>query len=186
MATNRKQRRSAKKVHADQDIADYAKMVRGWSDRKIYDELHGPVKPEVVDQVVKDMFEDIIATLAPKFDDEVMDVVAKTLHDWYHTPEEITLVESTSQEMSETLQPSNTPTACVKGGIYRHFKGNFYKLVDRYLDSERLCGVILYHSVHNLNGNPRYFVRSKENFFEELDELTQAKYGQKHRFEYYK
>lgn len=186
MAANRKQRRGQRKVNANKEIAEFAKMVRSWTDKKIYDEMHKEATPELIDQVVEAMFDDIISTLAPKFEDEVMEVIIKTLHDWYKTPEDVILVNSDQEEMSAKMveTPKNP---CLIGHIYRHYKGNYYKLVALALNSETREEMAVYQRTpFNGKYSSPTFVRSVKDFFSEVDPAKAAQYkpNQRYRFQH--
>lgn len=60
-------------------------------------------------------------------------------------------------------------------GIYRHFKGNLYRVENIALDSETLEEVVVYHALY---GEQKLWVRKKSNFLERVD-----KEGQEYRFE---
>lgn len=60
-------------------------------------------------------------------------------------------------------------------GIYRHFKGDLYLLVDVAFDSETLEKLVVYRALY---GEFKLWVRPYDNFFEEVN-----KNNQKYRFE---
>ena len=60
-------------------------------------------------------------------------------------------------------------------GIYRHFKGNLYRVENIALDSETLEELIVYRALY---GEQKLWVRKKSNFLERVD-----KEGQEYRFE---
>jgi len=60
-------------------------------------------------------------------------------------------------------------------GIYKHFKGNYYIVVDVAYDSETLEKMIIYRALYNDN---KLWVRPYDMFFEEVN-----RNGQKFRFE---
>lgn len=60
-------------------------------------------------------------------------------------------------------------------GIYRHFKGDLYLLVDVAFDAETLEKLVVYRALY---GEFKLWVRPYDNFFEEVN-----KNNQKYRFE---
>lgn len=63
----------------------------------------------------------------------------------------------------------------VIGGIYRHFKGNLYKVLEMALDSETLEEIVVYKALY---GEEKTWVRPKKMFLEEVN-----RNDQKYRFE---
>ncbi len=53
-----------------------------------------------------------------------------------------------------------------KNAVYRHFKGNFYYIVDIATDSETLERVVCYRGVY---GSNTLYTRSEKMFLEEVD-----------------
>ena len=69
------------------------------------------------------------------------------------------------------------------GKIYRHFKGNYYYVQNRALDSETKKWVVIYRPIYHREDS-KIWIRPEKMFLEEiasdrLDNIT----GQKHRFE---
>jgi len=64
---------------------------------------------------------------------------------------------------------------CVLGGIYRHYKGNKYQLIDICYHSETTEKMVLYKALY---GEQKLWVRPYDMFFEEVNLM-----GQKYRFE---
>lgn len=60
-------------------------------------------------------------------------------------------------------------------GIYKHFKGDYYILIDIAYDSETMNKVIIYRALYEDN---KLYVRPYDMFFEEVN-----KNNQKYRFE---
>lgn len=56
----------------------------------------------------------------------------------------------------------------VKGGIYQHYKGERYKLIDVVRHSETLEELVLYEALYN-NDLGKIWVRPKGMFFEDID-----------------
>ncbi len=53
-----------------------------------------------------------------------------------------------------------------KKGVYKHFKGNEYEVIDEVLDSETEKSNVLYRALY---GDKKLWVRPTEMFFEEVD-----------------
>lgn len=60
-------------------------------------------------------------------------------------------------------------------GIYKHFKGDYYIVIDIAYDSETMNKVIIYRALYEDN---KLYVRPYDMFFEEVN-----KNNQKYRFE---
>ena len=65
-------------------------------------------------------------------------------------------------------------------GIYRHFKGNLYKVVGVAFDSETTEEVVIYKRI---NGDGSLWVRNKAMFLSEVDHEKYPNVDQKYRFE---
>ncbi len=65
-------------------------------------------------------------------------------------------------------------------GIYRHFKGDYYLVVDVALDSETKEEVVVYRRLY---GDGSLWVRKKEMFLSEVDHNKYPNVKQKYRFE---
>ena len=65
-------------------------------------------------------------------------------------------------------------------GIYRHFKGNMYQVIDVAFDSETLEEVVIYKRV---NADNSLWIRKKEMFLSEVDHEKYPNVEQKYRFE---
>ncbi len=68
------------------------------------------------------------------------------------------------------------------GKIYRHFKGNYYYIQDRAMDSETKEWVVVYRPLYERNDSC-IWVRREKMFLEEIPERPDNITGQKHRFE---
>ena len=69
------------------------------------------------------------------------------------------------------------------GKVYRHFKGNYYFVENRALDSESNEWMVVYKPLYNRNDS-QIWVRAEKMFLEEIPERPDNVTGQKHRFEY--
>ena len=65
------------------------------------------------------------------------------------------------------------------GGIYKHFKGNMYKVIDIALHCENLEEYVVYKSLDN----EKTWIRSKLEFLSEVDHEKYPEITQKYRFE---
>ena len=65
------------------------------------------------------------------------------------------------------------------GGIYKHFKGNLYKVIDVALHCENLEEYVVYKSLDN----EKTWIRSKIEFLSEVDHKKYPEITQKYRFE---
>ena len=69
------------------------------------------------------------------------------------------------------------------GKVYRHFKGNYYFVENRALDSESKEWMVVYKPLYDRNDS-QIWVRSEKMFLEEIPDRPDNITGQKHRFEY--
>ena len=68
----------------------------------------------------------------------------------------------------------------VKGGIYKHFKGDLYLVEDIVLHSETKEKMVLYRALY---GNCLRYVRPYEMFKEKVDKVKYPNVKQEYRFE---
>lgn len=68
------------------------------------------------------------------------------------------------------------------GKVYRHFKGNYYFVENRALDSENKEWLVIYKPLYNREDS-KIWVRPEKMFLEEIPERPDNITGQKHRFE---
>lgn len=69
------------------------------------------------------------------------------------------------------------------GKVYRHFKGNYYFIVDIALNSETQERMVIYKAIYDRNDS-QIWVRREAMFLEEIDASRKDNItGQKHRFE---
>lgn len=69
------------------------------------------------------------------------------------------------------------------GKVYRHFKGNYYFIVDIALNSETQERMVIYKAIYNRNDS-QIWIRREAMFLEEIDASRKDNItGQKHRFE---
>ena len=69
------------------------------------------------------------------------------------------------------------------GKVYRHFKGNYYFVENKALDSESQEWLVIYKPLYDREDS-KIWVRPEKMFLEELPERPDNITGQKHRFEY--
>ena len=65
-------------------------------------------------------------------------------------------------------------------GIYRHFKGDYYLVLDIVIDSETKNEMVLYQGLY---GEQLRYVRPKDMFLSEMDREKYPNVKQKYRFE---
>ena len=68
------------------------------------------------------------------------------------------------------------------GKVYRHFKGNYYFVENRALDSESKEWMVVYKPLYDRKDS-QIWVRPEKMFLEEIPERPDNVTGQKHRFE---
>lgn len=133
---NRKQRRKAgqkaKRPNSDPAIHRYAESVRRMTDAQIWAEGHKAPTQQVVEHVARDVHEDILSVLAPHFDDHTMHRIADILGDWYGIDKEYVFSDSNREANDKAYVPTpRVPGASepvVVGQVYKHFKGNYYRV----------------------------------------------------------
>lgn len=134
-AMNRAQRRKAKAGGAKRPSPDaalhtYAEHVRRMTDEQIWATTHRTPDAEVVESVVRDMHEDILSVLAPHFDDQTMYRIAEVLGSWYKFKVHDIYTDGNTKDLDKTLNVvSDRTNTVVAGQIYRHFKGNYYRVI---------------------------------------------------------
>ena len=69
------------------------------------------------------------------------------------------------------------------GKVYRHFKGNYYFVENRALDSETHEWLVVYKPLYDREDS-QIWVRAEKMFLEEIPQRPDNITGQKHRFEY--
>lgn len=67
----------------------------------------------------------------------------------------------------------------VIGGIYKHFKGNIYEVIDIALHCEDLTEYVVYKSLKD----GKTWIRPKDMFLSEVDHKKYPNITQKYRFE---
>lgn len=65
-------------------------------------------------------------------------------------------------------------------GIYKHFKGDFYLVLDVAIDSETDKKMVIYRALY---GDNLLYVRNYDMFLSEVDHLKYPDVKQKYRFE---
>ena len=68
------------------------------------------------------------------------------------------------------------------GKVYRHFKGNYYFVENRALDSESHEWLVIYKPLYDREDS-KIWVRPEKMFLEEIPERPDNITGQKYRFE---
>lgn len=68
------------------------------------------------------------------------------------------------------------------GKVYRHFKGNYYFVENRALDSETQEWLVIYKPLYD-RADSKIWVRPEKMFLEEIPQRPDNITGQKHRFE---
>ncbi len=66
------------------------------------------------------------------------------------------------------------------GGVYQHFKGDYYLVEDVVIDSETKGELVLYRALY---GNCTRYVRPLEMFLSEVDHTKYPNVKQQYRFE---
>ena len=69
----------------------------------------------------------------------------------------------------------------VKGGVYRHFKGDYYLVETIAKDCETTEPMVIYRQLY---GNGELWVRPLSSFIQEVDHEKYPDVKQKYRFEY--
>lgn len=68
----------------------------------------------------------------------------------------------------------------IRGGVYQHFKGDYYLVEDVVIDSETKGELVLYRALY---GNCTRYVRPLEMFLSEVDHNKYPNVKQQYRFE---
>ena len=68
----------------------------------------------------------------------------------------------------------------IKNRIYKHFKGDYYLVLDTVIDSETGIEMVLYQSLY---GDGKKYVRPKEMFLSKVDKEKYPNVEQVYRFE---
>ena len=68
----------------------------------------------------------------------------------------------------------------IKNRIYKHFKGDYYLVLDIVTNSETLEEMVLYQSLY---GDGKKYVRPKEIFLSKVDKEKYPNVNQEYRFE---
>lgn len=68
------------------------------------------------------------------------------------------------------------------GKVYRHFKGNYYFVENRALDSENQEWYVIYKAIYDRKDS-QIWIRPEKMFLEKIPSRKDNITGQKHRFE---
>ena len=68
----------------------------------------------------------------------------------------------------------------IKGRVYRHFKGDYYIVIDTALNNENEQVYVIYRALY---GNGELFVRPLEDFTSKVDKTKHPSVAQEYKFE---
>ena len=68
----------------------------------------------------------------------------------------------------------------IKNRVYKHFKGDYYLVLDVVINSETMEEMVLYQGLY---GDGRKYVRPKEMFLSKVDKKKYPEVKQEYRFE---
>ena len=68
----------------------------------------------------------------------------------------------------------------IKNRVYKHFKGDYYLVLDTVINSETMEEMVLYQSLY---GDGKKYVRPKEMFLSKVDKKKYPDVSQIYRFE---
>ena len=68
----------------------------------------------------------------------------------------------------------------IKNRIYKHFKGDYYLVLDIVINSETMEEMVLYQQLY---GDGKKYVRPKEMFLSKVDKVKYPNIEQEYRFE---
>ena len=157
-----------KRPSKDKEVHEYADMIRHMTDKQIWNEGHRQPTMATVEHAIKEMFEDILAVLAPHFDTDMLDYVASILGNWYHLPTDLDFVGSKQAKYDAELTPLEDDREVAAGKIYRHFKGNYYQVIDLAISSVDQSTFVVYRRLDYEPGS-RLFVRPLSDFTSTVD-----------------
>ena len=181
---SQKKKGGVKKPNRDPEVRLYASKVRRMTDEQIWKEGHQEPSLELVEKVVRDTHEDILSVLAPYFDTETMELIGRILGEWYGFNSNIEYVDEKKKLFDEMYNPSEDRVIAA-GKIYRHFKGNYYRVMCLALDTETHQMMCVYQRLDVAEGrqDPYICCRPLSMFSSEVDKEKYPMATQKWRFQ---
>lgn len=165
----------------DPEVHAYAERIRRMSDKQIWEEGHKAPSLELCEEVVRETKDDVLAVLAPKFDDELMEKIATVLGEYYKFDTNIDFTDAKRAEHDEIYVTSDD-RVIAPGKVYRHFKGNYYKVLYLATDTESEKTMVIYQSI-NPSLADTVFCRPLLMFISEVDHEKYPDVKQRWRFE---
>ena len=175
-----KQKKKAGGTRKDPIVHAYAEHLRRLSDKQIWEETHKAPSLELCEEVVRDVKDDILAVLAAKFDDEIMERITTVLGEWYQFDTDAQFVDAKTPEFDASYEACDDREIAA-GKVYRHFKGNYYQVLYLATDTESERTMVIYRSLNPILDT--VFCRPLLSFISEVDHDKYPEYPQHWRFE---